>query len=126
MGDIFFSISLSLKNCTNICLKIHCFLFFSQKKKYDCEDGAGSEDTRVGVIELSTGRTLTGEDAPFMSQLNAFLEAHPGWEAIESDSEDDDESEEENEEKTREGKFYFSTFFSFKHLHCSVFAFLFY
>lgn len=30
-----------------------------------------------------------------MSQLSAFLEAHPGWEPIESDSEDDDDDDEE-------------------------------
>lgn len=35
-----------------------------------------------------------------MSQLSAFLEAHPGWEPIESDSEDDDESEDESEDKS--------------------------
>lgn len=68
------------------------------------EDGTGNDDTRVGVIETSTGRTLTGDDAPLMSQLSAFLEAHPGWEPIESDSEDDDDDDEEDNES--EDKFY--------------------
>lgn len=68
------------------------------------EDGTGNDDTRVGVIETSTGRTLTGDEAPLMSQLSAFLEAHPGWEPIESDSEDDDDDDEEDNES--EDKFY--------------------
>lgn len=68
------------------------------------EDGTGNDDTRVGVIEISTGRTLTGDEAPLMSQLSAFLEAHPGWEPIESDSEDDDDDDEEDNES--EDKFY--------------------
>lgn len=73
----------------------------------DCEngeDGTGNDDTRVGVIEISTGRTLTGDEAPLMSQLSAFLEAHPGWEPIESDSEDDDDDDDEDNES--EDKFY--------------------
>lgn len=69
------------------------------------EDGGANDDTRVGVIETATGRTLTGDEAPLMSQLSAFLEAHPGWEPIESDSEDDDEEdEEENGENKNEDK----------------------
>lgn len=36
-----------------------------------------------------------------MSQLSAFLEAHPGWEPIESDSEDDDyDDDDESEDKS--------------------------
>lgn len=75
-----------------------------KKKKKKLQDGEGgeegnaNEDTRVGVIETATGRTLTGEEAPLMSQLSTFLESHPGWEPIESESEEDeDEEEEENE-----------------------------
>lgn len=42
-----------------------------------------------------------------MSQLPAFLEAHPGWEPIESDSEeDDDDDEEENGDNENEDKHY--------------------
>lgn len=67
------------------------------------------EDVRVSVIELSTGRTLSGEDAPLMSQLASFMETHPGWEVIEteSDEESEDEGEEEGEKKR---EFYFSKF----------------
>ncbi|XP_023289074.1 ATP-dependent helicase brm isoform X2 [Orussus abietinus] len=64
------------------------------------EDGGSNDDVRIGVIETSSGRTLTGDDAPLMSQLSAFLEAHPGWEPIDSDSEDDDDDDDdENKEK---------------------------
>ena len=70
------------------------------------EDGANGDDTRVGVIEVATGRTLTGDDAPLMSQLSAFLEAHPGWEPIDSDSEDDEEDEEEDNEEKPHGRKY--------------------
>ncbi|XP_024944896.1 ATP-dependent helicase brm isoform X8 [Cephus cinctus] len=65
------------------------------------EDGTTNDDTRVGVIETSTGRTLTGDEAPLMSQLSSFLESHPGWEPIDSDSEgdDDDDDDDENKEK---------------------------
>ncbi|XP_043797729.1 ATP-dependent helicase brm-like [Apis laboriosa] len=83
-----------------------------KKKKKKLQDGEGgeegnaNEDTRVGVIETATGRTLTGEEAPLMSQLSTFLESHPGWEPIESESEEDeDEEEEENEgEEKNENK----------------------
>jgi len=40
-----------------------------------------------------------------MSQLSAFLEAHPGWEPIESESEDDEEDS-ESEDKS-DSKFSF-------------------
>ncbi|XP_072760971.1 ATP-dependent helicase brm-like isoform X2 [Anoplolepis gracilipes] len=60
------------------------------------EDGGANDDTRIGVIDTATGRTLTGDEAPLMSQLSAFLEAHPGWEPIESESEDDEEDDEDD------------------------------
>ncbi|CAK9821438.1 ATP-dependent helicase brm [Anthophora retusa] len=68
------------------------------------EDGNGNEDTRIGVIETATGRTLTGEEAPLMSQLSAFLESHPGWEPIESESEDDDDEEEDDNDGEEKGE----------------------
>lgn len=85
-----------------------------QKKKKlqdgeNAEDGGSNDDTRVGVIETITGRTLTGDEAPLMSQLSAFLEAHPGWEPIESESEeDDDDEEEENESDKSDSRFFYS------------------
>ncbi|XP_076750195.1 ATP-dependent helicase brm isoform X2 [Xylocopa sonorina] len=67
------------------------------------EDGNANEDTRVGVIETATGRTLTGEEAPLMSQLSAFLESHPGWEPIESESEDDDDDDDDENDGEEKG-----------------------
>lgn len=40
-----------------------------------------------------------------MSQLSAFLEAHPGWEPIESDSEDDDDDDEDESEDKSDSKY---------------------
>lgn len=64
------------------------------------EDGSNNEDSRVGVMETATGRTLTGEDAPLMTQLQAFLESHPGWEPIDSESDDDDDDDDDDEDKS--------------------------
>lgn len=77
-----------------------------KKKLQDAEsgeDGSTNEDARVGVIEIATGRTLTGEEAPSMSQLSAFLESHPGWEPIESESEEDEDEEEEDNDGEEKG-----------------------
>lgn len=87
-------------------------MIIQKKKKLqegeNAEDGGANDDTRVGVIETATGRTLTGDEAPLMSQLSAFLEAHPGWEPIESDSEEDEEDdEEENESEDKSDSKYF-------------------
>lgn len=84
-------------------------MIMQKKKKLqdgeNAEDGGANDDTRIGVIETATGRTLIGDEAPLMSQLSAFLEAHPGWEPIESDSEEDeDDDEEENGENESEDK----------------------
>lgn len=44
-----------------------------------------------------TGRTLKGEEAPLASQLNNWLDTHPGWEVLE-ESDDDEEEEEQDDE----------------------------
>ena len=73
-----------------------------KKKRLSIEgengEGIDGEDVRVEVVETATGRSLSGEEAPLMSQLSAFLEAHPGWEAVETDSDEDDEDEDDNED----------------------------
>lgn len=63
----------------------------------DGEDGSQDGDGRVTVTEPNTGRILSGEDAPLLSQLQSWLESHPGWEAVEDS--DDSDSDEENEDK---------------------------
>lgn len=91
------------------------------------EDGSANDDARVGVIDTATGRTLTGDEAPLMSQLSAFLEAHPGWEPIESESEDDEEDENGDEDDNGKSKsdselWIFENFtdFNFINLICEI------
>lgn len=63
-----------------------------------------------------------------MSQLSAFLEAHPGWEPIESESEDDEEDDEDGESEDKsDSKFSFLktpvrslTDFIFTNLTCEI------
>lgn len=59
------------------------------------DEGSQSCDVRVTVIETVSGKTLSGEDAPTASQLQAFLDEHPGWELAprEDDGSDDDVSD---------------------------------
>ncbi|XP_047102247.1 ATP-dependent helicase brm isoform X2 [Schistocerca piceifrons] len=61
------------------------------------DENSQSSDTRVTVIETSSGKQLSGEEAPLESQLQAWLEAHPGWEAV--PQEDDEEDEEDGDEE---------------------------
>lgn len=46
-----------------------------QEGGQEVEEG---EDKRVSVIETSTGNKLTGEDAPLKSELEKWLQEHPG------------------------------------------------
>lgn len=71
------------------------------------EGDTGSDETsqselRVTVIETVTGKVLKGEEAPLASQLEAWLEANPGFEVAPreaSDDEDDEEGDYESEEE---------------------------
>lgn len=38
---------------------------------------------------------MKGEDAPLASQLNSWLDAHPGWEVVEESDVDDDEEQDD-------------------------------
>jgi SWI/SNF-related matrix-associated actin-dependent regulator of chromatin subfamily A protein 2/4 len=49
----------------------------------------------------SAGKQLMGEEAPLASQLQAWLDAHPGWEAHEEED-DDDEDEDDDEDDVSE------------------------
>lgn len=55
------------------------------------DEGSQGSDKAVTVIETLTGKVLRGDDAPLLSQLQQWLECHPGWEVADSDDEDDDE-----------------------------------
>lgn len=58
------------------------------------DDGSQGSDKPVTVIETSTGKVLSGEEAPLLSQLHQWLEMHPGWEVAETDDEDSEEEQE--------------------------------
>ncbi len=67
------------------------------KKPVKTDEGGidGEEDDyRVKVINTSTGEVLEGDEAPIASQLDSWLEAHPGWEAVPREL-DEEENEEE-------------------------------
>ncbi|XP_061175393.1 probable global transcription activator SNF2L2 [Saccostrea echinata] len=76
-----------------------------RKKKKDekLEDGdSNMSEIRVSVIETSTGRVLTGDEAPLASQLEAWLELNPGYEVAPRDDGEESGSEEEEEEAEQE------------------------
>ncbi|XP_064476618.1 transcription activator BRG1-like isoform X2 [Ornithodoros turicata] len=71
------------------------------------DESSQHSDLRVNVIETATGRVIDGKDAPLASQLDAWLEMHPGYEVAPREASDDEdegetddstESEEEMEE----------------------------
>ncbi|KAH8035720.1 hypothetical protein HPB51_008087 [Rhipicephalus microplus] len=43
------------------------------------DESSQHSDLRVNVIETSTGKVIEGKDAPLASQLDAWLEMHPGF-----------------------------------------------
>lgn len=71
------------------------------------ETSQQAAEGRVTVIETATGNTISGESAPTFSELQAWLDAHPGWEAAprededDEDDDDDDVSEDEPEEPAK-------------------------
>ncbi|GFS58566.1 hypothetical protein TNIN_482531 [Trichonephila inaurata madagascariensis] len=60
------------------------------------DESSQQSDLRVNVIETSTGKTLTGANAPLASQLEAWLEMHPGYEVAPREASDDDEDGEDD------------------------------
>lgn len=73
-------------------------------------DDSSQSEVRIKVIEISTGKALTGADAPTASQLDAWLEMNTGWVAAPREVSDDeeesgesgDESEDEVDDKKEE------------------------
>ncbi|KFB41670.1 AGAP010462-PA-like protein [Anopheles sinensis] len=62
-----------------------------------------ASDCRVTVMETATGKTISGDEAPFLRDLSGWLQLHPGWEYVISDGEaDDDEEESEGKKRTEE------------------------
>ncbi|XP_059468333.1 ATP-dependent helicase brm isoform X2 [Neocloeon triangulifer] len=70
------------------------------KKKKEGDEG-DDEDVHVTVIETATGRVLSGEDAPLESQVQTWLDMHPGWEMAPREDEDDDSEMSEVDEEDR-------------------------
>ena len=60
------------------------------------------QEMRVSMKEKSSGTIVSGEDAPLVSQMQQWLEDHPGWEPVidnECESlEPEDEATEEDDE----------------------------
>lgn len=55
------------------------------------DDGSQGSDKPITVIETSTGKVLSGDDAPMLRELQQWLEMHPGWEVAESEEDSDDD-----------------------------------
>lgn len=70
-----------------------------RRKVHQNDDGTVVEDFRVTVVETATGTTLSGEEAPLASQLQQWLEAHPGWEEVVEEVVASDEERQEEESK---------------------------
>lgn len=49
-------------------------------------------------METATGKRLAGEEAPLASQLQSWLELHPGWEVVPREEEEDGTDEEDSED----------------------------
>ena len=64
------------------------------------------EDRHVKVTNLATGEVLEGKVAPLESELDTWLELHPGWEPNprEIDDEDDDEDDDNEDENSKDAK----------------------
>lgn len=76
-----------------------------RRKVYHNDDGTVTEDYHVTVVETATGTTLSGDEAPLASQLQQWLEAHPGWEEVIDAAEvvsDEERQEEETKTATAE------------------------
>lgn len=71
------------------------------------EDDCEALDSHITVVETATGKTLSGDDAPLLRNLQQWLKYHPGWEFVISDNEDSDNEEDErrrrNERDARSG-----------------------
>lgn len=58
-------------------------------------------DCKVTVKETSTGKTISGEDAPTLRNLYKWLQLNPGWEYVVSDSEGSDDEDDEGKPKEK-------------------------
>lgn len=76
-----------------------------KKNKFDDMDDSSQSEMRIAVIEKSSGSVISGEDAPMACNLHQWLEEHPGWERLDSDSSDEDgESSSDDDQQDEEVK----------------------
>ncbi|XP_074603236.1 SWI/SNF-related matrix-associated actin-dependent regulator of chromatin subfamily A member 2-like isoform X2 [Brevipalpus obovatus] len=66
------------------------------------DESSQQSDLRVNVIETATGRTLVGKEAPLASQLDTWLEMHPGYEVAPRETSDEEDEDEEGDESSDE------------------------
>ncbi|KAJ8942776.1 hypothetical protein NQ318_002936 [Aromia moschata] len=59
-------------------------------------------DRKVTVMEMATGKKISGENAPTFKQVQEWLQQHPGWEMVDTDDEDDIEDKEGRRDGDRE------------------------
>ena len=52
------------------------------------DESSNMSDLRVNVVEIATGKILSGEDAPLASQVDTWLEVNPGYEVAPRDAEE--------------------------------------
>ncbi|XP_065207494.1 ATP-dependent helicase brm-like [Planococcus citri] len=65
------------------------------KKKQKLLEAERTNDStvHVTVVEIATGKMLRGDDAPLASQVNAWLNSHPGWEIVDDSDNEEDQDE---------------------------------
>uniref|UniRef100_A0AAG5DSZ4 ATP-dependent helicase brm n=1 Tax=Anopheles atroparvus TaxID=41427 RepID=A0AAG5DSZ4_ANOAO len=62
-----------------------------------------ASDCRVTVMETATGKTISGDEAPFLRDLSGWLQLHPGWEYVILDGDaEDDEDDSDGKKRTEE------------------------
>ena len=60
------------------------------------DESSQNAEMRVRVKEISTGKILRGEDAPLVSELEAWMEKNPGYEEVPRDEDSDDDTDDED------------------------------
>lgn len=58
------------------------------------DESCSAADLRVTVMDTNTGQRITGDEAPFLRDLQRWLDTHPGYEWVDTDSEADTDDDE--------------------------------
>lgn len=89
------------------------FCIVKQKLRKKVGQDGDDDDVHATVVETASGRVLSGDDAPLESQVQGWLEMHPGWERAPREDEDDsDLSEVDDEDRAGLATDKLSKFFS--------------